>query len=157
MQDVTIYTDGSALPTNPGKGGWTAIILNGDRTEICGGFRWTTNNRMEITAVLKGLESLSEPSKVTVWSDSTYVVEAINKWMFGWERKGWRRKTGPLLNADLWKKMFTLCEKHTVRAAWVRGHSGDRENERADALANGSAYLDPTAVDEVYERFEVKR
>jgi ribonuclease HI len=137
MKKVTLYTDG-ACSGNPGPGGYGAILEYTDRTrEISGGFRNTTNNRMEITAVLAGLTALKEPCEVTVFSDSRYVVDAVEKgWVRRWQAKGWmRNKTERALNVDLWKKLLPLLEKHRVVFRWIKGHSRHPKNERCDRLA----------------------
>lgn len=139
MKQVTIYTDG-ACSGNPGPGGWGAVLLYGThRKEISGGEAATTNNRMELTAVIEGLSALKEPCDVTLTSDSKYVLDAIEKgWARSWKRNGWRKADKkPALNADLWDRLLTLLDIHTVRLVWVRGHQGHPENERCDQLAVG--------------------
>lgn len=134
---VKIYTDGAASP-NPGPGGYGTVLLNGEgRLELSGGFRRTTNNRMEIMAAIVGLEALKEPSKVTVISDSQYVVNAMEKgWARRWRARGWMRNEDEVaLNSDLWQRLLCVCECHVVRFVWVRGHAGNLENERCDRLA----------------------
>lgn len=132
---ATIYTDGASVP-NPGRGGYAAIIYwDGKRKELVGSNPFTTNNRMEITAVLVALRFLKEevgPCSVTLHSDSSYVVNSINAWMRSWEKKEWKKKK----NVDLWKEMLELCNYHKVTAKWVKGHSGNPNNERCDELAN---------------------
>jgi len=138
---VIIYTDGSALG-NPGPGGYAAILrYQGHCREISGGFRCTTNNRMELMAVIKALEALTEPCKVTLYSDSQYLVNAITRgWVRRWQRNGWKRGKGaPALNADLWQQLLTLLETHDVTIQWVQGHEGDPDNERCDTLARRAA------------------
>lgn len=129
-----VYTDGAAIP-NPGKGGYAAIIQwDGKRKELVGAVPFTTNNRMEITAVLVAFQFLKEevgPCAIILHSDSSYVVNSINSWMRSWEKKGWKKK-----NADLWKEMLELCNYHKVTAKWVKGHNGNPNNERCDELAN---------------------
>ena len=141
---VEIYTDGACLG-NPGPGGYGVVLLyGGHRKELSGGFRLTTNNRMEIMAVIKGLEELQEPCSVSLYSDSQYVVNAVTKgWATRWKANGWKRnsKGEKALNPDLWDKMLDLCGKHDITFKWVRGHSGNRENERCDRLAVGSAKM----------------
>lgn len=148
LPPVTLYTDG-ACSGNPGPGGWGAILrFKGREKELSGGEDETTNNRMELTAVIRGLEALKQPCRVTVYSDSRYVVDAINKgWLEAWMARGWRKappKRGegarrgqgkPVLNVDLWQRLVTLLERHEVDFQWVRGHQGHPENERADRLA----------------------
>ena len=151
---VTIYTDGSCLG-NPGPGGYGAVLVHDrGRREISGGFRLTTNNRMEILAVIEGLEALAEPCDVTLYSDSRYVVDAMEKgWAERWRVNGWRRnKKERAINPDLWQRLLDLAAKHRVGFRWVRGHAGNRENERADYLAMGAAQGEGLAIDEVYER-----
>ena len=131
---VTIYTDGGCVP-NPGKGAWAAVLLYGKkRGEISGAEPDTTNNRMELTAAIRALETLKEPCRVTLFTDSEYVKKGITEWMPGWKRKNWARKGGALKNVDLWKTLDTLIQKHDVEWHWVRGHDGIRENERCDEL-----------------------
>lgn len=139
--DVIIFTDGSCLG-NPGPGGWAAIMrCNGQERELCGGFAPTTNNRMEILAVLESLESLREPCTVTLYTDSQYVRNAVEKkWLAGWRRNGWKTADKkPVKNRDLWERLVPLLDKHTITFKWVRGHSGHPENERCDELARGQA------------------
>jgi len=137
LKDVTVYTDG-ACSGNPGPGGYGVVLLyQGHRKELSAGFKDTTNNRMEILAAIVGLESLKESCRVTLYTDSQYVVNAIEKgWAKKWRANGWmRNKKEPALNADLWDKLLKLCEKHQVKFVWVRGHAGNPENERCDQLA----------------------
>ncbi len=150
---VTIYTDGSAIG-NPGPGGYGVVMFTGDSCkELSGGFRHTTNNRMEILAAIKALEALNRPCQVTLHSDSRYVVDAIAKgWARKWRAKGWmRNKTESALNPDLWERLLALVEKHDVDFRWVRGHTGVTENERADRLAVSAAQGADLPPDEVYE------
>lgn len=152
LKKVTIYTDGGCRP-NPGKGGYGVVLLYGPhRKELSGGYRLTTNNRMEILAVLVGLRALNEPCEVTVFSDSQYVVRAIEKgWVRRWQRNGWMRtKTDRALNIDLWEEMLDLLERHTVRFKWVRGHAGDRNNNRCDELAGMARSKGPLKEDRGY-------
>ncbi len=140
MKKVTIYTDG-ACSGNPGKGGYGAVLLyNGYRKELSGGYISTTNNRMEIMAVIKGLEALKEPCEVTLYSDSKYVVDAIEKgWVIKWKSNNWyRNKSEKALNVDLWKRLLELLNKHRVIFCWVKGHADNVENQRCDALARGA-------------------
>ncbi len=137
MKHIELYTDG-ACSGNPGPGGWGAILrYGGTEKELCGGEKQTTNNRMELTAVIEGLAALKEPCEVTLTSDSKYVVDGITKgWARAWKRNGWRKADKkPALNADLWDKLLTLLDIHQVRFVWVHGHQGHPENERCDALA----------------------
>ena len=138
MKQLTIHTDG-ACSGNPGPGGWAAVLsYNGARKEIGGGCELTTNNRMELTAVIKALEALKEPCGVRLYSDSSYVCDSINKrWAFNWERNGWMRKSEQVPNADLWIELLELLKKHDVAFLWVRGHAENMENERCDELARG--------------------
>lgn len=137
MKSVTVYTDG-ACSGNPGPGGWAAILTyNGHEKELSGGEASTTNNRMELSAVIAGLEQLKEPCAVTLTSDSKYVCDAITKgWARSWKKNGWRKSDkSPALNADLWERLLTLLDIHQVKVVWVKGHAGHPENERCDKLA----------------------
>lgn len=137
MKTVTIYTDG-ACSGNPGPGGWGAILeWNGVEKEISGGEASTTNNRMEITAVLRALALLKEPCVVELYSDSKYVIDALEKgWVYGWKKRGWvKSDKKPALNPDLWARLLDLCEIHTVRTHWVKGHAENEYNNRCDELA----------------------
>jgi len=153
MKQVDIYTDG-ACSGNPGPGGYGVVLLYGSkRKELSGGFRATTNNRMEILGVIKGLESLTEPCAVTLYSDSRYVVDAIEKkWLDNWQRINWVRKgTGPVLNVDLWKRLLPLLAKHNVRFQWVKGHASNPENNRCDELARGAIEVGTLDEDKGYK------
>ncbi|MHB1093081.1 ribonuclease HI [Thiobacillus sp.] len=134
---IYIFSDG-ACKGNPGTGGWGALLVtNGHRKEISGGEPNTTNNRMEMTAVIRALESLKRPSTVEVHTDSQYVQKGISEWMPGWKRRNWRTADGkPVKNQDLWLQLDALSQLHRIEWKWVRGHAGHPENERADALAN---------------------
>ena len=137
MKHIDLYTDG-ACSGNPGPGGWGAILRYGTvEKELCGGDKQTTNNRMELTAVIEGLSALKEPCDVTLTSDSKYVIDGITKgWARAWKRNGWRKADKkPALNADLWDRLLTLLDIHQVRFVWAHGHQGHPENERCDALA----------------------
>ena len=137
MKKVNIYTDG-ACSGNPGPGGWGAILRYGKvEREISGGEEHTTNNRMELTAVISALEALKEPCEVDLYSDSKYVVEAIEKgWAVGWRARGWKKADKkPALNPDLWERLLDLLEKHKVNFIWIKGHNEHPENERCDQLA----------------------
>jgi len=136
-EPVEIYTDG-ACRGNPGPGGWGAILrLNGREKELCGGELATTNNRMELTAVIRALEALTRPSRVSVYTDSQYVQKGISEWIHSWKRRGWKTADkNPVKNEDLWRRLDELAAAHEVEWHWVRGHSGHPENERADELAN---------------------
>ena len=141
MKKVEIYTDG-ACRGNPGKGGWGAILVYcGIEKELSGGEAETTNNRMELSAVIAALNALKEPCEVTLTTDSQYVVNAIEKgWLESWQSKGWRKSDrGAVLNVDLWQKLVVLLDKHTVNFVWVRGHNGHPYNERCDKLATDFA------------------
>ncbi len=142
--NVSVYTDGSALG-NPGKGGYGVVMIAPPyRREISAGYRLTTNNRMELLAVIVALEALKfEGTDVTIYSDSKYVVDAIEKrWVFGWETKGFAKKKNP----DLWVRFLKVYKKHQVKFVWVKGHAGNPENERCDFLAveaaNGNKLLE---------------
>jgi len=135
---VTIYTDGGCIG-NPGPGGYGVVLIKGKkRKELSGGFRRTTNNRMELMACIVGLSQLKSPAKLTLHSDSRYVVNGITKgWAKRWRSNNWMRtKEDPALNPDLWSRLLELCEAHDVKFVWVKGHAGHPENERADVLAN---------------------
>lgn len=132
---IKIYSDGACWG-NPGPGGWGAILISrGHKKEISGAEPQTTNNRMEITAALEALKALKNPSVVHFFTDSSYLVNAATAWMPGWKARGWRRKDGVLLNADLWQELDRELAKHEVSWTWVKGHAGNRYNERADQLA----------------------
>ena len=135
--NVDIYTDG-ACRGNPGPGGWGVILRLGARErELWGGERQTTNNRMELTAAIRGLEALKRPVSATVHTDSQYVLKGISEWIHGWKRNGWKTSDKkPVKNADLWQALEALAAQHAVTWVWVKGHAGHPENERADALAN---------------------
>ena len=137
MKEVLIYTDG-ACKGNPGPGGWGAWLRSGSHErEIWGGEALTTNNRMELTAVIEALAALKSRSRVSLYLDSDYVRQGITSWIHGWKRKGWRTASGqPVKNVDLWQRLDALVPTHEIEWQWVRGHSGDPGNERADALAN---------------------
>ncbi|WP_325247632.1 ribonuclease HI [Dysosmobacter sp.] len=137
MKTVTIYTDG-ACSGNPGPGGWGAILMYGPhKREISGGQANTTNNRMELTAVISALELLKEPCQVELWSDSKYVIDALEKgWAKGWRARGWvKSDKKPALNPDLWERLLDLCDTHTVRTHWVKGHAENPYNNRCDEMA----------------------
>jgi ribonuclease HI len=137
LTEVTLYTDGGCEP-NPGAGGYGALLICGDQTrELSGGFKLTTNNRMEIFAAIAGLEALATPCQVTLVSDSRYVVDAMTlNWAKRWRANGWwRTKKDRAVNADLWERLLALCERHRVAFQWVKGHAGHAQNERCDVLA----------------------
>lgn len=151
---VTIFTDGSCIG-NPGPGGYGAILdYKGNRKELRNGFRWTTNNRMELLAAVESLAALKEPCDVVLYSDSEYVVRAMNAgWPHLWKERGWRRRGSKIAtNRDLWTKLLNLCDKHDVRFEWVKGHAGHPENERCDRLALAAAHLPDLLIDVEYER-----
>lgn len=137
MKKIEIYTDG-ACSGNPGKGGWGAVLVYGNNEkELSGGNPDTTNNRMELTAVIEALKALKIPCEVTLTTDSKYVCDAINKgWVYSWQKNGWRKADKkPALNADLWQELLPLLEKHSIKFIWVKGHNGHPYNERCDKLA----------------------
>ena len=137
MKNVTIYTDG-ACSGNPGPGGWGAVLRYGaHERELSGGEAQTTNNRMELTAVIEALRLLKEPCEVELYSDSKYVIDALSKgWVYGWQKKGWKKSdNSPALNVDLWERLLPLLKMHEVEFVWVKGHAGHPENERCDRLA----------------------
>lgn len=137
MKQVTIYTDG-ACSGNPGPGGWGAILeYNGVEKELSGGEKDTTNNRMELSAVIFALKALKEPCAVELYTDSKYVFDAVDKrWVYGWREKGWRKADKkPALNVDLWELLLPLLQTHEVRWHWVKGHAENEKNNRCDKLA----------------------
>jgi len=135
---VVIYTDGGCEP-NPGVGGWGAVLLcRGRMRELSGGDPRTTNNRMELTAAIEALAALKRPCRVELYTDSEYVRRGITEWLPGWKRRNWRRRTGPVLNEDLWRRLDTEAARHTVTWRWVRGHTGNPLNERCDELAGAA-------------------
>lgn len=137
MKKVELFTDG-ACSGNPGPGGWGAVLrFHGKEKELSGGDPQTTNNRMELTAVIEGLAALKEPCEVTLTSDSKYVLDALLKgWVYSWKENGWKKADKkPALNVDLWERLLALLEVHKVDYRWVHGHQGHPENERCDALA----------------------
>jgi ribonuclease HI len=153
LKNVELFTDG-ACSGNPGPGGYGAILQYGNhRRELSGGFRRTTNNRMELTAVIKGLEALRQPCAVTLLSDSEYVVNAIRRgWARSWKAARWRRKGSVVVpNWDLWSCLLDLCAHHDVRFEWVEGHAGHPENERCDELARLAASRQDLPADVRYE------
>lgn len=137
MKEITIYTDG-ACSGNPGPGGWGALLIYGDnQKEIMEGAFETTNNRMELTAAIEALNTLKEPCKVILHTDSTYVKDGITQWIGNWKENGWRTASKkPVKNADLWQALDEAVSRHDICWKWVKGHNGDEGNERADELAN---------------------
>ena len=153
LPSVVIYTDGGCKP-NPGPGGFGVVLLYArQRAEITGGFRATTNNRMEILAAITGLERLRVPCQVTLHSDSQYLVNAITKgWAAKWRRKNWwLNREERAKNIDLWQRLLPLCERHQVKFSWVKGHAGNRENERCDQLCEAARSRPSLPADEGYE------
>ena len=143
MSELTVVhmaTDG-ACKGNPGPGGWGVLIrAGGKEKELSGGEKLTTNNRMELTAAIKGLEALKRPCKVVLSTDSRYVMDGLTKWIAGWQRNGWRTAARqPVKNADLWQELIVAAAPHRIRWEWVKGHAGHPENERADKLASDAA------------------
>ena len=150
---VTIYTDGACIG-NPGPGGYAVVLIRGEnRREFSGGFRRTTNNRMELMGPIKALDALNQYCRVTLHSDSKYVVDAIEKgWARRWRDNGWmRNKRQRAVNPDLWEMLLDLCDKHEVQFRWVRGHANDPDNERCDQLANQAALGNDLPIDKGYE------
>ena len=141
MKNIEIFTDG-ACKGNPGPGGWCAILrYNGVEKMISGGEKDTTNNRMELSAVLFALKALKEPCHITLQSDSKYVLDSLSKgWVYGWQKKGWKKSDGkPALNVDLWQQLLEEIKKHELDYVWIKGHAGHPENERCDTLATTEA------------------
>lgn len=137
MKQIEIYTDG-ACSGNPGPGGWGAVLVyNGKEKELSGSEKETTNNRMELTAVIMALNALNQPCEVKLTTDSKYVCDTVNKgWVYSWRKNGWKKSDKkPALNVDLWKELLSLLEKHEVEFIWVKGHNGHKYNEICDALA----------------------
>jgi ribonuclease HI len=153
LERVTLYTDGACVG-NPGPGGYGVVLLHeGQRKELSGGFRLTTNNRMEIMAAIVGLRALKERCSVTLYSDSRYLVESMTQgWAKQWRANHWRRgKRGKALNSDLWEQLLDLCDRHKVEFVWVEGHAGHRENEHCDQLSVQAAQRKDLPADSVYE------
>lgn len=153
MKHITIFTDGSCLG-NPGPGGWATILRFGEhQKEMSGGFKLTTNNRMEMLAVIEGLENLTETCQVDLYTDSQYVRNAVEKgWLKNWHKNGWKTANKkPVKNKDLWTRMQPQLDKHTVSFHWVKGHSGHPENERCDHLARHAASQPRLPVDEGHQ------
>tara|TARA_B100000446_G_scaffold174490_1_gene184402 strand:- start:8144 stop:8575 length:432 start_codon:yes stop_codon:yes gene_type:complete len=137
LKAVYIYTDG-ACRGNPGPGGWGVVLRYGsNEKEMYGGEPETTNNRMELMAAIRGLETLTKPCQVVLTTDSRYVMDGITSWMANWKKRGWKTASKqPVKNVDLWQRLDAAAQPHTIDWQWVKGHSGHPENERADALAN---------------------
>lgn len=140
LTHVEIFTDG-ACKGNPGRGGWGAILRMGEHEkELAGSDPATTNNRMELTAAIEALKALKRPCRVTLHTDSRYVIDGITKWVFGWQKNGWKNAAKkPVLNDDLWRELVSAVRPHKVEWVWVKGHDGHPENERADKLASDAA------------------
>lgn len=140
MKEVEIHTDGSCLG-NPGPGGWAAVLrYQGRERELAGGEALTTNNRMELMAAIMALEALSEPCRITLQTDSQYVRQGITEWMASWVRRNWKTAGGdPVKNRELWERLHAASQRHAIEWRWVKGHSGDPDNERVDLLARNEA------------------
>jgi len=152
MKKIEIFTDG-ACSGNPGKGGYGVILsYNGVKKELSEGFESTTNNRMELLAAIKGLEALKEPCIVTLYSDSKYLIDAINKkWIESWQKNGWKNsQKKPVKNRELFERLIELMQIHTVEFSWVKGHDGHEENERCDTLATTAANGENLSIDKDY-------
>jgi ribonuclease HI len=153
LPQVVMYTDG-ACTGNPGPGGYAAVILKGsDRKEISGGYRLTTNNRMELMAAIEGLRTLPHRSDVLLYTDSRYLADAINlRWINSWQARNWRKSSKEkVLNVDLWKQLLQELDRHQVRIEWVEGHAGVKENERADRLSVKASQRPGLPTDRGYE------
>ncbi len=153
MKQVSIYTDG-ACSGNPGPGGYGIILVYGEREkELSAGYRKTTNNRMELLAVIRALEALKEPCDVTLYSDSKYVIDAITQgWAVTWQKNGWKRKGGKALNPDLWEQLLRLSQIHSLSCVWVKGHAENERNNRCDQLAVAASQGENLLTDEIYEK-----
>ncbi|MBO2675061.1 ribonuclease HI [Shewanella algae] len=152
LKQIQIYTDGSCLG-NPGPGGYGVVMRYKQHTkELSGGFALTTNNRMELLAPIIALESLKEPCKIVLTSDSQYMRQGITQWIHGWKKKGWvtSNKT-PVKNVDLWQRLDKATQQHQIDWRWVKGHAGHPENERCDTLAREAAEAKPATVDQGYQ------
>lgn len=156
MTEVTIYTDGGSHG-NPGPGAYGAVLLCGQhRKELSGAYKYTTNNRMELLGVITAIEALKEPCRVRLHSDSKYIVDSITKgWAKRWRSNNWKRnKKDKAINPDLWARLLNLCEKHDVQFIWVKGHAGNKENERCDQLVQNAIAKGPLEPDTHYETAE---
>jgi ribonuclease HI len=140
MKQVEIFTDG-ACKGNPGPGGWGAILRMGEHEkELSGGERQTTNNRMELMGAIEALKALRQPCRVSLHTDSKYVIDGITGWIFGWQKNGWKNAAKkPVANAELWQELIAAARPHRIEWIWVKGHAGHAENERADRLASDAA------------------
>ena len=140
MKEINLYSDGSSLG-NPGPGGWGTILeYNGNEKELSGAQNNTTNNQMELKAVIEGLKAIKEPCEVHIISDSSYVVKGINEWLEGWVKRDWKNSAKkPVKNIDLWKEYIEASKAHKIKASWVKGHAGHEHNERCDILARTQA------------------
>jgi ribonuclease HI len=138
LPQVIIYTDGACDP-NPGPGGWAALLrYKGREKTLSGSEAHTTNNRMELTAAVMALKTLNAPCQIAIYTDSEYLKRGITEWLEGWRRRGWRRKEGPLANADLWQALDEALQPHQVEWHWVKGHANNRDNQRVDWLARAA-------------------
>ena len=140
MKEVEVHTDGSCLG-NPGPGGWGVVLrYQGRERELAGGEALTTNNRMELMAAIMALEALSEPCRIILQTDSQYVRQGITEWMANWVRRNWKTASGePVKNRDLWERLYAATQRHAIEWRWIKGHSGDADNERVDVLARNEA------------------
>ncbi|MFT4248362.1 MAG: ribonuclease HI [Pseudomonas sp.] len=147
MKSIEIHTDGSCLG-NPGPGGWAALLrYNGHEKELAGGEANTTNNRMELMAAIVALETLSEPCRIVLHTDSQYVRQGITEWLAGWLRRQWKTAGGaPVKNRELWERLHAATQRHSIEWRWVKGHNGDPDNERVDQLARNQAVAVRAAV-----------
>jgi ribonuclease HI len=138
LPHVIIYTDGACIP-NPGSGGWAALLRFGAHEKVLtGSAPATTNNRMEITAAIEALKTLNRTCQVDIYTDSEYLKRGITEWLPNWRRRGWKRKSGALANIDLWRELDAALSSHAITWHWVRGHAGEKDNERVDQLANAA-------------------
>jgi ribonuclease HI len=143
LPHVTVYSDGACEP-NPGPGGWAALLIFGQHEkEICGWEADTTNNRMELTAAVHAMDELKEPCQVDFYTDSEYLRRGISEWLPDWRRRGWKRKSGKLANIDLWQALESRLKEHSIDWHWVRGHAGNRFNQRVDRLARKAMRISP--------------